>query len=170
MPCFSDVFRVGRQTPINHPSCTTYGALMFRSHFAANTMLFHLHESHINRDYNRVPNNLTTAAMYDNQIRKIVIVGSGTAGWMAAASLAYFNRGKQVDILLIESGGIETIGVGEATIPGIRDFNASLGIDEIDFIINTQATFKLGIEFSDWLEIGDSFSIHLAATVLISIA
>ena len=90
-------------------------------------------------------------------ISNVIIVGGGTAGWMAAASLATFLDNKSVSITLVESPSIGTIGVGEATIPGIRDFNFKLGIDEIDFIKKTQATFKLGIEFIDWAKIGTRF-------------
>ncbi|WP_075185721.1 tryptophan halogenase family protein [Teredinibacter haidensis] len=92
-------------------------------------------------------------------VNSIVILGGGTAGWMAASSLAkYFTSLKiPMDIQLVESTDIGTVGVGEATLPGIRDFNASLGIDEVDFIRKTQATFKLGIEFKDWNHLGESF-------------
>lgn len=92
-----------------------------------------------------------------NSVNNIVILGGGTAGWMAAASLARYFRGKPSTITLIESEHIGTVGVGEATIPGIRAFNLSLGIDEIDFIKKTKATFKLGIEFRHWYQNDHTF-------------
>ena len=89
-------------------------------------------------------------------IRKIVIVGGGTAGWMTAAPLAQ-RLGNRVTIELVESPDIGTVGVGEATLPTIRFYNRSLGIDGADFVRRTQGTFKLGIRFDDWGHVGNSF-------------
>jgi tryptophan halogenase len=96
-------------------------------------------------------------SMQQQPIKNIVIVGGGTAGWMAAASLSHFLQAKNIRITLIESTSIGTVGVGEATIPSIIHFNHSIGLDELDFIRATRATFKLGIQFEDWNKIGEQF-------------
>ncbi len=94
--------------------------------------------------------------MTNEAIRKVVIVGGGTAGWMVAAALARL-VGKQFTTVLVESDEISTIGVGEATIPQIRLYNAMLGLDEDEFLKRTRGTIKLGIQFVDWLRPGHRY-------------
>jgi len=94
--------------------------------------------------------------MSDNRIRKVVIVGGGTAGWMAAATLARF-MGKVLDIEVVESEQIRTVGVGEATIPQIRLLVKALGIDENEFLSQVQGSIKLGVQFVGWKEPGHSY-------------
>jgi glycine/D-amino acid oxidase-like deaminating enzyme len=98
--------------------------------------------------------------MTENAIRKIVIVGGGTAGWMAAAPLALrltSHPGARCEVTLVESPEIGTIGVGEATLPTIRFYNRVLGIDQDDFVAKTKASYKLGIDFQDWGHVGNRF-------------
>src|SRR5687767_14429169 len=93
------------------------------------------------------------------EIESICIVGGGTAGWMTAAGLSNKLQGLPVVIHLVESDEIGTVGVGEATLPHIRAFNNTLGIGERELMRATEATFKLGIEFCDWGQVGDRY-IH----------
>jgi tryptophan 7-halogenase len=92
-----------------------------------------------------------------NAIERVVIVGGGTAGWMAAAALSLHLAGTGVAITLIESSDIGTVGVGEATIPTIRRFYAQLGMTDAEVMRACDATAKLGIRFVDWLRPGHSF-------------
>ena len=92
-------------------------------------------------------------------IEHIVIVGGGTAGWMAAAALSRIRDGRKVAITVVESEQIGTVGVGEATIPPFVEFNQALGINEREFMSEVQGSFKLGIQFVNWGQVGESY-IH----------
>ncbi len=96
------------------------------------------------------------SGMNDAAIRRVVIVGGGTAGWMAAALLARA-LGPEREIRLVESAEIGTVGVGEATIPQILHINAFLGIDEDEMMRFTHGTWKLGVQLNDWGRLGDSY-------------
>ena len=89
-------------------------------------------------------------------IQHIVVAGGGTAGWMAAAAIAR-TMGHAVKLTLIESEAIGTVGVGESTIPPLVTYNRLLGINEAEFMRATQATFKLGILFDNWKEVGSRY-------------
>ncbi len=92
----------------------------------------------------------------EQRVRRVVIAGGGTAGWMAAAAIAR-TMGRTVEVTLIESDAIGTIGVGESTIPPLVNYNRLLGIEEAEFMRATSATFKLGILFDNWRVDGDRY-------------
>ncbi|WP_416307927.1 tryptophan halogenase family protein [Neptunicella sp. SCSIO 80796] len=96
--------------------------------------------------------------MSDTKIKNVIIAGGGTAGWMCAAALSKL-LGKNLNITLIESDDIPTVGVGEATIPTLLVLHKLLGIDEAEFMAATNATFKLGIAFDNWRDVGKDY-IH----------
>lgn len=99
----------------------------------------------------------------DYPMRRIVVAGGGTAGWMAAAALAR-TMGHAIELTLVESEAIGTVGVGESTIPPLQLFNRLIGIPEADFMRATSATFKLGIEFENWKDVGYSYFHSFGAT------
>ena len=90
-------------------------------------------------------------------IRSVLIAGGGTAGWMAAAFLAARLQGTGVAITVLESSAIATVGVGEATVPAIRDFFRAIGLHDFDVLRACQGTPKLGIDFLDWAGDGTRF-------------
>jgi tryptophan halogenase len=94
--------------------------------------------------------------MEQREIRSVVIAGGGTAGWMAAAAIARV-MGPRLTITLVESSEIGIVGVGEATIPAIAQFNKMVKLDEDDFLRQTKGTIKLGIEFVDWWKKGEAY-------------
>ena len=101
---------------------------------------------------------LRVSGMTDHRIKSVVIVGGGTAGWMAAAALIErFGPRRHTRVTLVESPEIGTVGVGEATVPHIRDFLKHLKINEVDFIKRTAGTFKLAIGFEGWAGEGSQF-------------
>ncbi|WP_129775866.1 tryptophan halogenase family protein [Peristeroidobacter soli] len=100
--------------------------------------------------------------MASNRVQRIVIAGGGTAGWMVAAGLSR-TLGKALDIKLVESDEIGTVGVGEATIPTLVTFHRLLDINEQEFMAATQGTFKLGIGFENWRDLNKNY-IHSFGT------
>jgi len=101
--------------------------------------------------------------MDEQPIKRVVIAGGGTAGWITAYALVK-QLGGLLDIMLVESDEIGTVGVGESTIPTARTFHQYMGIDEADFVRATGSTFKLGISFEDWAREGDRYT-HSFGTI-----
>ena len=94
--------------------------------------------------------------MESKTIKNLVILGGGTAGWMTAALMIRM-LGKVVNVSLVESDQIGTVGVGEATIPPILTFNQALGLDEKEFLRETKGSIKLGIQFENWSRDGEQY-------------
>lgn len=92
----------------------------------------------------------------DERVRRVLVVGGGSSGWMAAAALVTA-LARDVEVQLVESDAIGIVGVGEATIPPMQKFNRFLKLDERQFVIDTNGTFKLGIEFHNWARVGDQY-------------
>ena len=98
-----------------------------------------------------------------SRVKRVIIVGGGTAGWMTAAGLAK-SLGQTIDITLVESDAIGTVGVGEAVIPIIKSFHALLELKENEFLRAVNGTIKLGIEFENWGRLGESYFHPFGAT------
>ncbi len=92
----------------------------------------------------------------NKKVKNVVIVGGGTAGWISASVLKKL-MGNTINVTLVESDAIGTIGVGEATIPPIKLLNNMLGLEEKDFVRETKASFKLAIKFENWRVKGESY-------------
>ncbi|HSG33974.1 MAG TPA: tryptophan halogenase family protein [Sphingomonadaceae bacterium] len=101
--------------------------------------------------------------MEGRQVKRVVIAGGGTAGWTVAAALVK-QLGQLVEIILVESDAIGTVGVGESTIPTARRFHELIGLDERQFVCATKASFKLGIAFENWAREGDRY-FHSFGTI-----
>ena len=108
--------------------------------------------------------------MAKGAIRSILIVGGGTAGWMTANLLANGWQALPIVITLVESLHIRTVGVGEATVPAIRDYFRAIDVNIFEIMSETQGTVKLGIEFQDWSRPATVSSILLAFTALTRLA
>ncbi|MGA1693762.1 MAG: tryptophan halogenase family protein [Burkholderiaceae bacterium] len=98
-----------------------------------------------------------------NTVNRVVIAGGGTAGWMTAALMSKL-LGRGLSITLVESEELGTVGVGEATIPALHTFHNLLGINEAEFMAETNATFKLGINFEGWKNIGEDYFHSFGST------
>ena len=96
------------------------------------------------------------ATLPEQVVKRVVIAGGGTAGWAVAAALVK-QLGRLIEVTLVESDAIGTVGVGESTIPTARSFHELLGLNERDFVCATQASFKLGIAFENWAREGDRY-------------
>jgi len=107
--------------------------------------------------------NMNTNPAAPRPVRRVVIAGGGTAGWMVAAGLSKC-LGKRVDIRVLESEEIGTVGVGEATIPTLHFMHEILDLEEAEFMRETQATIKLGIQFDNWRDIGQNYFHSFGAT------
>ena len=97
------------------------------------------------------------------EIKNVVILGGGTAGWLAAYIMSDFFYSNQLDVnvKIIESSKIPTIGVGEGTTSIFYEFLKKYNLDESDFLIETKATLKFGIVHKDWKELGYTYYLSL---------
>ena len=98
----------------------------------------------------------------EEQVRRVLVVGGGSSGWMSAAMLVTA-LSKDISVELVESDAIGIVGVGEATIPPMQKFNRFIRLDERAFMEDTHGTFKLGIEFHNWGRVGDAYMHQFGA-------
>ena len=94
----------------------------------------------------------------ERAVKKLLILGGGSAGWLTAGIIAA-EHGESLDVTLVESPNVPTIGVGEGTWPSMRETLRKIGVSESSFITECDASYKQGSKFVGWKtgQAGDSY-------------